>query len=87
MPRFYEVAVDIDGRLYAGTWTLRQGGVVVVGCFWGSDVADCGSDRPEIVAARVLDRIVRADQKRQAKETAKFERARARVRGRNHIDV
>jgi hypothetical protein len=82
--RFYEVAVEIEGRRYAGTWSLRQGGVIRVGCAWGSEAAEIGRANPGLIAARTLAKIVKADQKRRAKESAQFELARARVRGKQH---
>lgn len=88
MPRFYPIAIEVDGRPYKGDWMLLQGGRVCVRWALGSESAEIGRAKPEVAAARTLERIVRADQKRRAagikhqeREMAKVRRSVARRRG------
>lgn len=75
----YPIAIMVDGRRCKGQWRLAQGGMICVGSPWGGDIADVGRDRPEIVAARILEQIVRADQKARAQELARQERELAKI--------
>jgi hypothetical protein len=70
MGPFYEVTVELDGRSYAGQWSLRMGGVVHVACVLGADHAEIGPEKPEAVAARLLQGIIVADRQRRAEYSA-----------------
>lgn len=80
MPRFYPIAIEVDGRRYAGDWTLMLGGRVCVRWALGSETAEIGRAKPEMAAARTLEHLVRTDQKRRAKGLAQQEREMAKVR-------
>lgn len=73
MTRFFPVAVMVDGRRYSGDWCLMQGDRVCVRSLgFGSLSAEIGKERPEVAAAKTLEKIVRADQKARA-DWAKYE--------------
>lgn len=77
MRGYYEIVVEVDGRKCRGLWRLRQGGVVRVTSFWGSDeVGCCPPVRPEAVASKALVAIVRTYPKREA---AKLKREQAEI--------
>jgi hypothetical protein len=70
MGPFFDLSVEIDGQRFPGTWSLRQGGVVHVACVPRADHADVGADKPETVAARLLEAIVITERQRRADEQA-----------------
>lgn len=55
----FKVAVDLDGHTYTGQWELRQGGKICVGWAYGSQLAEVGRRKPEVVAKDVLSKIVK----------------------------
>lgn len=84
MPRFYPVAVEVDGRRYAGDWVLMLGNRVCVRWALGSETAEVGRAKPEVAAVRTLEKMVRADQKRRAKEQRAFGAKRAKLSPNSH---
>lgn len=68
MARFYPFKTEIDGRTYRGEWTICQGYRVCVRSLsgFGSEIADIGQLTPQAAAARTLEKLVRAEHKRQA---------------------
>jgi hypothetical protein len=77
MPGFYAFNVEIDGQRHSGNWSLRQGGILKVGSYWGSASVEIGTAEPVSAAQAALRQIV-ADfhqrqaewEKRQAREMA-----------------
>lgn len=80
MPRFYPVAVEVDGRTYTGEWALAQGGEVRVrSAAYGSDRAPAGQRKPELVAAELLAKIVRDWHRKRERDARQIERETLRV--------
>lgn len=67
MARFYPFKTEIDGKPYSGEWTILQGYRVCVRCLgYASESADIGDLTPQAAAARTLEKMVRAELRRQA---------------------
>lgn len=80
MPRFYPVAIELDGRKYTGEWTLILGGEIYVRSpAYGSAKGQVGRRKPELVAAEVLRQIVVAWQKKRERDARQIERETLRV--------
>lgn len=80
MPRPFPIAIQIDGRTYSGDWQLLMGGRVCVRSLgFGSEIADVGRAKPEAVAAKTLERLIRTDQKKRAALAKQREREIAKV--------
>lgn len=81
MARFYPVEIKLDGRIYRGDWTIVQGGRVCVRTLgYGSMTDDLGGEKPEVVAPRLLERIIREYDARQADELKRQQREMAKLR-------
>lgn len=78
--RYFPLAVRVDGHRYTGDWSLSQGGKICVTSAFGSLTAELGDERPEVVAIRTLERIVREDQQRRAEAEARQAHEMARLR-------
>lgn len=80
MPRFYPVAVEVDGRTYTGEWALIQGGEVRVRSpAYGSDRAPVDRRKPELVAVEVLRKIVKDYHLKRDRDARQIERETLRV--------
>ena len=55
MSEFYDIDVEIDGRRHKGQWTLKQGGKICVGGFYGSRIVDLGGRQTVTVAREILE--------------------------------
>lgn len=82
MPRPCPIAIDVDGRRCRGEWLLLQGGRLCVRSAWGCEIVELGRARPEALAPKALERIVRGYARRRAKEEAELARRTARLRRR-----
>lgn len=56
----FPVSVEIDGRPHHGQWTLKQGGKLCVGGFYGSRTVEIGDAQPAALAKEVLRDLVLA---------------------------
>jgi hypothetical protein len=80
MAAHYPVTVEIDGKTYAGTWTLKQGGRICVGGYFGARTVELGPRKPEDVAAKILRELVKAWLAKEARERKAREAALKRQR-------
>lgn len=81
MPRYFPVEATVDGRRYTGDWCLMQGDRICVRSrAFGSRPAELGGARPEAIAAKVLEEIVRADWKKRSDHLKHEERELAKLR-------
>lgn len=78
MPQPYRFSIQVDGRRCGGDWQLLQGCKVYVRSAWGNDTIEADHERPEAVAARTLERLVRADDQKRADEIARQQRELAK---------
>jgi len=76
---FYDVTAEIEGRVYRGTWTLKQGGLICVAWSEGSKTAELGKTRPEVKAVTVLRELVKKRLAERAREQRALEAKRRRL--------
>jgi hypothetical protein len=77
---FYDVAVELEGRIYRGKWTLKLGGLICVS--WdgeGAKTVELGKTRPEVKAVTVLRQLVKECQARRERERRAWEAKRRRL--------
>ena len=80
MPGPYPFSIELDGHRYGGTWQLMLGRLCVRSA-WGNESVDCcAGTKPEPLARKTLERIVRADQRQRAQERVRQEREAAKLR-------
>lgn len=84
MPRPYPFKIEVDDHRYRGDWYLCQGNMLCVRSLgFGSLIVELGGERPEVVAARTLELIVRTWQKNRADGLERQEREMEKIRRRN----
>jgi hypothetical protein len=77
---FYDVTIELDGRRYTGTWTIKQGGLICVS--WGTEgvkTVELGRTRPELKAVTVLRQLVKSCQAQRAREQRALEAKHRRL--------
>lgn len=59
MQHYYDIDITLDGRKHRGVWTLKQGGKICVGGFYGSRTVDLDGGHPLAKARELLADLVR----------------------------
>jgi phage/plasmid primase-like uncharacterized protein len=75
----YDVTAEIDGRIYRGKWTLKQGGLICVSWGDGAKTVELGRARPEIRADKTLRELVTKRLAQRAREEQAREARRRRL--------
>lgn len=82
MNRDYPFETELDGKTYRGRWTLKLGDRICVTSAWGTETVALAGAKPEACAPKVLQRIVKACQKRRADGLKHQERELEKIRKR-----